>query len=198
MPYPYAAAPFAFAAGPTPGKRRRPGYLLAGIGGAIALIAYFSLPLFVISVAMNASSINFNYANSQSVTASQVNGVLLGSGFALSSFFWIGAVLAGAAVLASVLVPFTSLAASRSLHVLDGMVFLFGALAAAVVFVVGTLQFNDQYTQYVSSLLGGGSSDLGALGVNYSVGIGYGLFVLVGGLVLVLFGGILVLARGDR
>ena len=85
---------------------------------------------------------------------------------------------------------------SRGVHILAAIIYQIGAVLSAAVLVVGLLQFKDQYNQLLNGVLGGSATALA--GIDYSIDIAYGLYVIVGGLALVLIGGILVLARGDR
>ena len=197
-PIPYASAP----AGPVPGKRRRPGYLIAAIGCAVTLIAYFGLPFFVFSFSASGISPSANFGLSYAVTASQLTSTPLNlfstgasAGSALIGLFWLVPVLAILGLIATVALPFTSLTANRSAHVLTAIVFQLGAAGVAAIVLVGALQLRDQLDSTFDSLngLSGTNSSLG-----YSLDLSYGLYVLLSGLALVLIGGILVLARGDR
>jgi hypothetical protein len=186
-----------------PGTRRRPGYLIAAVGSVVTLIAYFGLPLLVFSFKVNDSSLSLNVGYSYPFTASQLTSSPLTSlalGFGTTStligLLWLVPILCVLGLIAAVALPFTSLTANRSAHVLTAVVFQLGAAAVAAIVLVGTLQFRDQINNSLNSL--SGLTGTSSSGVGYSFDLGYGLYVLLAGLALLLIGGILVLARGDR
>ncbi len=199
-PYPVYYVPVAVApVGPVPGKRRRPGYFIIAVGSAIALIGYFALPLLVFSLSASAATFGYGVNVSYAYTASQLTSLgsfaVVGSlGFMLSSLFWLLPLVGIVGLLTAIAVPFTNLTANRSAHWLAAIGLQLSALAAAAVLYFGTLQVRDTINQMSNlAALGGATSAF-----NETFDLGFGLYVILGGLALVFVGGIVVLARGDR
>lgn len=211
MPYaqmPYAQMPYAPAALPQPpNRRRRPGYFIAACGSLLALLAFFGFPFYTISANLSSSfggsPSAFGY--SQSVTASQLAGAsggfgLIGTGgmpglaAGLTSLLWITAIVIGGALLLCVAVPFSMSSFYNGTHTLTGWALLIGGLAAAGLTTIIGLMVN----QGMQNTMNGLNVITPSLGLDISVGLGFGFYVLVAALLVIALGGIIVLARRDR
>src|SRR5262249_5988511 len=134
VPPPYAVAPpypVVISGAGMPNRRRRPGYLIAAVGAALGLIAFFGMPFYTVSLSSSGELAPTPISLSVSVTASQLTSSGFDGGLALSTglFLWVIALAALAVLGLCAILPFSQAAAHSGPHQLGGLALLLGGLA---------------------------------------------------------------------
>lgn len=199
-PYPYAPMsylPF------VPNGRRRAGYIIAGIGSVLALLAFFAFPFITISASLAPST--FSY--SQSLTASQIAGssqsfsvgAALGLSAGTGSVLWVTALAALAALILCVAVPFSTAAIRNGPHHFAGWSLIAGGLVSTALTIIIGLMTLDQFNQTLRRITSGLGLNTAPIPIDFSIsaGPGIGFYVLIASLLTMVAGGIVVVVRHD-